>query len=332
MKAFFLFPGQGAQYPGMAIDLLAAGKEVKSLFNMASDIMGKDMADLLANSEPEFLKRTDISQPAITLANLAAAAYLEEKGIQPCGCAGFSLGEYAALATAGVISLEDCFFLINQRGLAMQAAIDNIQARSKTNASANEANDPADAESTAPGMAAIIGLPPEQVENLIIEWKKKGLNDLYAANLNSLKQVVVSGSAAALKEAEKLFREAGAKRCIRLQVAGPFHSALMKEAADAFAPFLEKIKFNDPTIPVFSNVTGKQINSGEEAKTLALRQIVESVRWTDEEAAIAGQKPEMLLEAGPGRVLQGLWKDTGNEIPCSAAGAVDDIEQLAKLC
>ena len=194
----------------------------------------------------------------------------------------------------------------------MQAAIDRIQAGS----------------STPPGMAAVVGLTPEQVEVLITEWKKGGLTDLYAANINSPKQVVVSGSAAALAEAEKRFPEAGARRFIRLQVAGPYHSPFMKEAAEAFAPVLEKIRFNNPEIPLFSNVTGKRIQSGEEAKALALRQIVEPVRWTDEEKELAGLLPQTLLETGPGKVLQGLWKDTGSEIPCLAAGTAEDIDKL----
>ena len=311
MKTVFLFPGQGAQAPGMAIDLLETGKDIKALFSMASDIIGKDMADMLANSSQETLKQTDIAQPAITLANLAAAAYLEEKGIKPAAVAGFSLGEYAALAVSGIISMKDCFFLVNQRGKAMQAAIDKIAA-----------------DSAAPGMAAVIGLEPDKVESLIAEWKKQDLNGLYAANINSPKQTVVSGSAQALEAAEARFKDAGAKRFMRLQVAGPYHSPYMKEAADAFALDLDKIKFNEPAIPVFSNVTGKQIANGEEAKALALRQIVESVRWTDEEKTIAEFKPGRLLETGPGRVLQGLWKDSGSEIPCLAAGTVEDIGGL----
>jgi [acyl-carrier-protein] S-malonyltransferase len=317
-KVFFLFPGQGAQFSGMALDLLESGGEtVKKLFSLASQINGKDMADLLANADAETLKRTDISQPAINLANLAAAAYLEEKGIKPAGCAGFSLGEYAALRVAGVITDEDCLSLVEKRGKAMQAAIDRIQGAGNS------------AQGTeVPGMAAVIGLAPEETEALIAEWKKGGLSELYAANINSPKQVVVSGSAAALEEAEKRFKEAGAKRFIRLQVAGPYHSPFMKEAAEAFAPALEKVSFKDPLIPIYSNVTGKQIKSGEEAKALALRQIVEAVRWTDEEAEIASGNFDCLLETGPGKVLQGLWKDTGSEVPCYGAGTAAGIDEL----
>jgi [acyl-carrier-protein] S-malonyltransferase len=215
-----------------------------------------------------------------------------------------------------VLSLEDCFRLTDARGKAMQAAIEHIKA---------------DAGGSAPGMAAIVGLSPEQVESLVAEWKNQGLKDLYAANINSPKQVVVSGSAAALDEAEKRFKDAGARRVIRLQVAGPFHSPFMKEAADAFASTLEKVTFNDPSVLLFSNVTGKQIQSGAEAKALALRQMVEGVRWTDEEAALAGLKPKALLEVGPGKVLQGLWKDTGSEAPCYTAGTAAEINEIRNV-
>jgi len=317
-KVFFLFPGQGAQYQGMGLDLLeqaqkTATEKVKRLFSLASEIMGKDMADLIGNSDAEILKRTDISQPAITLVNLAALACLDAAGIKPSGCAGFSLGEYSALAAAGVISEEDCLYLVNKRGIAMQAAIDRIPP-----------------SPSAPGMAAVIGLPPDRVESLIKEWTNTGLTELNAANFNSPKQVVVSGSAAALEEAEIRFKEAGARRFLRLQVAGPYHSPFMKEAAEEFSVYLDKTEFRAPQIKLFSNVSGKQILSGEEAKTLAHRHILQGVRWTDEEAAIAAAEPDLLLEAGPGKVLLGLWKDTGSVIPCYSAGTAEEINKLSE--
>jgi [acyl-carrier-protein] S-malonyltransferase len=178
-------------------------------------------------------------------------------------------------------------------------------------------------------MAAIVGLAPEQVEELIAKWSADGLKDLYAANINSPKQLVVSGTAAALTEAENRFKEAGAKRVIRLQVAGPFHSPLMADSAEAFAPVLDSITFRDPIIPIYSNVTGKIIPSGAEAKKLALEQITSPVRWVEEEAAIAVCGAEACLEVGPGKVLQGLWKDSaGSELPIYAAGTVEDISKI----
>ena len=319
-KIYFLFPGQGAQYPGMGIDLkelspeTGGNEKVKRLFSLASEIAERDMADLITNSSPEILKRTDISQPAITLVNMAAMACLEEIGIKPAGCAGFSLGEYSALAAAGVISEEDCLFLVTKRGIAMQAAIDRIPPGP-----------------SAPGMAAVMGLPQEKVEALIAEWRNDGLTELNAANFNSSRQTVVSGSAEALEEAEKRFKKAGARRFFRLQVAGPYHSPFMKTAAEEFDVYLNKVIFSDPEIPLFSNVSGRQIHSGAEAKSLARMHILEGVRWTSEEAAISLMEPEALIEAGPGKVLQGLWRDTGSEVPCYAAGTAEEIKSLREL-
>ena len=314
----FLFPGQGAQYQGMALDFLASGNEtVKIFFEQASQAYGKDAEALLRDSDADTLKRTDVSQPTVTLANLAAAAFLVEKGWLPKACAGFSLGEYAALVITGIIGSEDCFRLVKARGEAMQKNADRLREAAGGDAAA------------APGMAAIVGLAPDQVEALIAEWTKDGLKDLYAANINSPKQVVVSGTAAALTEAETRFKEAGAKRVIRLQVAGPFHSPLLADVTETFGPVLESVSFYDPTTPLYSNVTGKLVTSGAEAKKLALAQITNPVRWVNEEASIiASGGFEACLEVGPGKVLQGLWKDSGTEIPCYAAGTIEDINKL----
>jgi [acyl-carrier-protein] S-malonyltransferase len=143
---------------------------------------------------------------------------------------------------------------------------------------------------------------------------------------------VVSGTAAALAEAEGRFKEAGAKRFIRLPVAGPFHSPLIAGAAEKFRPVLEKTPFKDPVIPLYSNVTGKRVASGEEAKNLALAQITSPVRWTDEEKALNSEGGiTVALETGPGKVLQGLWKDSGSPLPCYPAGTLASIDALADI-
>jgi len=316
----YLFPGQGAQYTGMAMDLLESAA-VKTLFDTASEIFGKDVKELL-NSDADTLKRTDVSQPVITVANLAAAAYLGEQGYAPAACAGFSLGEYAALVCAGIINAADCFRIIKARGEAMQKASDKLRDASLQSSGGGD-------PSAAPGMAAVVGLEPSQVESLIKQWSGEGLKHLYAANINSPKQVVVSGTASALTDAEARFKEAGAKRVIRLQVAGPFHSPLMTDALDAFVPALEAVVFKDPSITIYSNVTGQKISSGAEAKKLAVQQVTCPVRWVDEEAAVAACGAEVCLEVGPGKVLQGLWKDSGSSLPVFAAGTADDIAKIA---
>ena len=329
MKFAYLFPGQGAQYSGMALDFLVSDA-VKSLFNTASEIFGKDVKEIL-NADAEVLKRSEVAQPAITVANLAAAAYLGEHGYSPAACAGFSLGEYAALVCAGIIDTKDCLRLVKVRGEAMQTAADRLREAALQNSNtAGEAL-------AAPGMAAVVGLAPAQVEELIAKWKEEAkaaasvtaaINDLYAANINSPKQLVISGTAAALTEAEKLFKDAGARRVIRLQVAGPFHSPLMVESLRTFLPELEKVTFRNPSIPIFSNVTGKAITCGAEAKELTIKHITNPVRWVEEESVIAASGIQACLEVGPGSVLQGLWKDVGSVIPVFAAGTVEDIDKL----
>ncbi|MDR2371346.1 MAG: ACP S-malonyltransferase [Treponema sp.] len=309
-KAAFLFPGQGAQYPQMALDFLEEGSGgAAELFDLASEITGRDMRAFLKNADRETLKRTDVSQPAITLANLAAAAFLAERGIKPAVCAGFSLGEYAALAAAGVITAGDSFRLVKARGEAMQKAADRL------------------ASQGAPGMAAVLGLDPETAESLIAEWKIPGL---YAANINSPRQIVVSGTAGALEEGGRRFKEAGARRYVRLEVAGPFHSPLVAEASEEFRPVLEAVPFGDPAVPLYSNVTGKRVRSGAEAKILALRQITGPVRWTEEEDAVAKEGIDAALETGPGKVLAGLWKEVQANIPCRPAGTAADIRTLTE--
>jgi [acyl-carrier-protein] S-malonyltransferase len=140
--------------------------------------------------------------------------------------------------------------------------------------------------------------------------------------------VVVSGTAAALTAAAEQFKAAGARRVLRLPVAGPFHSPLIADAAAAFSPVLEQVTFRDPVIPCYSNVSGKRVTTGAEVKQLALRQITEPVRWTAEEAEIAASGIEAALETGPGKVLRGLWKDSGITLPCYAAGTAADINAL----
>jgi [acyl-carrier-protein] S-malonyltransferase len=296
----------------MALDLFeAGGTEVKKLFTLASLVMGQDMKMLLEQADAQTLQRTDIAQVALTLANLAAAAFLREHGCVPQTVAGFSLGEYAALETAGVISSGDCFSLVKIRGKAMQDAVDS-----------RESED-------APGMAAVIGLSPEKVEALVAEWTGAGLTELYCANFNSPRQTVIAGTAEALRKAAERFKEAGARRFIPLKVAGPFHSPLIAQAAELFGPALEAVHFNDPLIPLYSNVSGKAVSSGNEAKALALQHITSPVRWTVEEQAITTAGTiDGVLETGPGTVLRGLWKESGSPLPCYAAGTVADSAAL----
>lgn len=304
-KYAFLFPGQGAQTPGMIKDLCDTHPEARKIVDSVTEITGVDMPKLLWETELEELSRSDNSQLAIATASIASMKALESEGITPSAAMGFSLGEFPALYAAGVLSFEDVIKVVRQRGLIMQATCEKIATENAGHA---------------PGMAAVLGLLPEQVSEVASKIK-----DAYAANLNSNKQTVVSGTDAALAELESAAKEAGARRVVRLKVAGPFHSPLMQEAADNFEKFLADVKFNDPKIPLFSNVTGKLATSGEEIKKNAVLHLTNPVRWTDEEAVLAKMMEEdsenqwSLIEPGVGEVLTGLWGKTefAEKYPCT---------------
>lgn len=313
----FMFPGQGAQYPGMGMDLFEADTDgamgVRRLFDAASALLGSDVRDLL-NSDAEILKRTDSSQVAITVASLAAVRALAARGITPSACAGFSLGEYPAFVAAGVLGEEDAIRLVIARGKIMQAVADELAASTA-------------AQEGSAGMAAVLGLAPDAVDAVIASLVADGTvasGTLFAANYNSPLQTVISGSGSALALAEAPFKAAGARRVIRLKVAGPFHSPFMAKAGTEFAGVLSTVAFADPKIPLYSNVTGTRVRSGAEAKACAVAHISSPVRWTMEERAIselviaaaagigAGGTPvPELVEVGPGKVLSGLWLDSG---------------------
>lgn len=312
-KFAFLFPGQGAQEPGMLKDICEAFPIARKILDKISEITGVDMPKLMWESDASVLSRSDNSQLAITAASVATMKVLEEKGVVPASAMGFSLGEFPALYAAGVLSFEDVIKVVQKRGQIMQAVCEQI-------ASENEGH--------APGMSAILGLPPEKVTEIA-----NTIDNVYAANLNSVKQTVISGTYDGLEAAEKAFAEAGARRCVRLAVAGPFHSPLMQKAADEFEKAIADVTFNDPKIPLFSNVTGKQVMSGEEAKKSAVLHLTNSVRWTDEEAVLGAMMTEdaanewKVIEVGPGRVLGGLWKQTeyGEKWVCDSVNTVDTV-------
>ena len=308
MKACYLFPGQGAQFPGMGKDLWEQSEQVKRLFELASDKTGIEMRKLIFEGSEEELKATDKTQVAITLINVAASSALKEKGISASGAAGFSLGEYSALYEAGVIKLEDLFPIVKARGDLMERASRNQ-----------------DSPSGNPGMAAVLGLTLEEVSEVL-----ETLEGVYLANYNSPVQVVVSGSFEGIQKCEAVFEEAGARRVVPLKVSGPFHSPLLEEARAGLEEVLADYDYSDPQIPVYANVTGERITSGEEAKRLCVQQVVSGVRWVDEEKSILADGYDRYLEVGPGTVLTGLWKYVSKEAKCNPAGSLEDINKIAE--
>lgn len=297
VKYIFAFPGQGAQTPGMMKNIFEKHPEGKAVLDEFSRIIGIDVPSLLWNSTEAELARSDNSQIAITAASLAGVQILKNSGIEPSAAAGFSLGEWSALCVSGVLSFEETAYAVKRRGEIMQAVCDEIALESSGNA---------------PGMAACIGLAPECVIKTV-----ENIKDVFAANMNSVRQTVLSGTKKGLEEASEALKNAGVKRVIPLKVAGPFHSPLMHKAAVQFEKVLDELHFNKPEIPVFSNVSGKQLTSAEEAKVNAIKHLTCPVLWTSEEKEIAelcrnSSDEYKFLEVGPGKVLNGLWRDSGN--------------------
>lgn len=316
MKIAFLYPGQGAQFPGMAHDLYEHSPAVRDLFAAASEAAGKDMAELIFHGSEEDLKQTDNTQIAITVANLAAREVLTEFGITSDLSAGFSLGEYASLVDAGVLETRDALRLVLHRGRIMETVSRRW-----------------DDEAERAGMAAAMGLDLPEIESIL---HRAGVDHAYPSLYNSPAQTVIGGTPQGLRSAADALKEGGVRRMRRLHVSGPFHTPLMEAAREEFAEHLRGITFSHPTHPVYSNVTGAEISDGEEARVLCLDQLVHTVRWTTEERTLLADGAELLLEVGPGSVLQGLWSAVGKtdvQWPVDrvrAAGTLEEIEAVAK--
>lgn len=292
----------------MGKDLWDASAGVKELFRNASKVTGLDLEELLFRGSAADLQATNRTQIAVTLVNVAVARVLAERGVAAHGYAGFSVGEYAALAAAGVIADEDLFRIVQARGELMEQA----------SRGADTAGGPA-------GMAAVIGLAPEVVA-AALEGAGEGV---YAANFSSPRQVVLAGTVEGLARAEEACSAAGARRFVRLRVSGPFHSPLIASARQRFAEVVADFAFHDPVTPVYANVTGARVTSGAEAQRLCVEQIVSSVRWVTEIQALVDAGYERFLETGPGSVLTGLLRGFDTDVRCIPVGTVEQVESVA---
>lgn len=287
-RTAFLFPGQGAQSVGMAGQLCNTLPAAKALFDEAADVLGYDLLAVCVNGPAERLNATDVSQPAIFVASLAALEQL--KGTQPdaprdvVATAGLSLGEYTALVFAGAMSFANGLKVVKARGEAMQAA----------------------AEATPSGMVAVIGLEVAEVESLVAEAKSAG--KLEVANYLCPGNTVVSGSLAAVDRVEQLCQEKGGIRATRLAVAGAFHTDIMKPADEKLAAALAGVELKAPAIPVWSNVDARPHTDPTEIRGLLVKQVLSPVRWEETMRGLLAEGVERFYEIGPGRVLAGLMK------------------------
>lgn len=301
MKKAVMFPGQGAQSVGMGKDLYDTIPECAALFDQANEVLGYDLKKIIFEGPAEALTQSDISQPAIFVVSMAAYTALKLKNPELVfdAAAGHSLGEWAALCVAGVVSFEDGLRVLKARGEFIQEAC-----------VANPG-----------GMLAVIGLNDDQVQTVADEA------GIYVANFNSPGQVVCSGLKAGIEKAAVLAKEAGAKRALPLKVAGAFHSPLMDPAAIKMAAFLEEIELCEPQIPVVSNVTGS-VHSASAIKARMVEQITSSVRWVDCLSTLRAAGFEMLMECGPGKVLSGLAKRCDRSFTLKNVGTVSDLDSI----
>ncbi len=284
----FLFPGQGAQFVGMARELTANLPAAKALFDEAAEVLGYDLLELCVNGPAERLNETDVSQPAIFVASLAALESVKATSPEVvagvAATAGLSLGEYTALVFAGAISFREALQVVKARGEAMQAA----------------------ALATPSGMIAVLGLEPSEVEVLVAEARPVGTIEI--ANLLCPGNTVVSGTLAALDAFEQICVAKGGLRMARLAVAGAFHTTLMKPADDKLAEALAKVTITAPRIPVLSNVDAKPHTDPAEIRTLLVRQVFSPVLWEATVRGLMASGVDKFYEIGPGRVLAGLLK------------------------
>jgi [acyl-carrier-protein] S-malonyltransferase len=301
MKKGFLFPGQGAQYVGMAKDLYDNSAEAKEMIKMADDALGVNLSYIMFSGPEEQLKQTEYTQPAIFLHSVVLASLV--RTLEANSAAGHSLGEYSALVSAGAMQFIDAIKLVRERGLAMQHA----------------------GEERKGTMAAVIGLESERVNQLCLEASVSGI--VQCANFNSPGQIVISGSVEGVRKGMELCKAGGAKMVKELVVSGAFHSPLMEPARERLARKLQDTPVYDAKYPVYANVTAECVLKENEIRRNLLDQLTSPVRWEETIVNMIRDGVEEFYEIGPGRVLQGLVKRINPDIKCFSIDKYSEAER-----
>lgn len=291
MKAY-VFPGQGSQFSGMGYDLYSQHPEAKKLFHQANEILGFDISQIMFEGSEEELKQTKVTQPAIFLHSTILAICLAHR-FKPDMVAGHSLGEFSALVANQTISFEDGLRLVSQRALAMQEACETISST----------------------MAAILGLEDEDIEKICAQIK----GVVVPANYNCPGQLVISGALDAVELACEKMLEAGAKRALVLPVGGAFHSPLMEPAREKLANAIASVSFHNPSCPIYQNVNAQATMDPAIIKQNLLLQLTAPVRWTQTMENMNKLGLAEVVEVGPGKVLQGLFKKINRDLLVSSA-------------
>ena len=291
MKAY-IFPGQGAQFTGMGLDLYTNSQMAHELFEKANEILGFRITDIMFEGTADQLKQTNVTQPAIFLHSVILAKVLGNS-FQPEMVAGHSLGEISALVAAGVLSFEDGLQLVSKRAEAMQKACEIMPST----------------------MAAVLGL-----EDQIVEEVCDAVDGVVvAANYNCPGQLVISGEVSAIETTCELLKEKGARRALVLPVGGAFHSPMMEPAREELAAAIKATKFNEPTYRVYQNVPAKAITTALEIKENLIKQLTAPVKWTQSIQSMIADGGTQFIEVGPGKVLQGLMRKIDRSVEATGA-------------
>ena len=301
-KIAFIFPGQGAQACGMGQDFYEQTETGKRIFDKATELMGFSMPQLCFE-ENDRLDITEYTQAAMVTASIAMMRVLEENGIKPDVAAGLSLGEYCALAAAGVMSDEDAIRTVRQRGILMQEAV----------------------PVGGGAMAAILALDAAAIEEVT-----GAMEGVWIANYNCPGQIVISGEKAAVEEACEKLKAAGAKRAVMLNVSGPFHSGMLADAGEKLGEVLSQVELHEPQIPYVANVTAQYVKSAAEVKELLTRQVSSSVRWQQSVEAMIADGVDTVIEIGPGKTLAGFMRKISRDVKTLNVEKLEDIGKVAE--
>lgn len=302
-KTAFIFPGQGAQYIGMGKDFYEQIPVSKEVFELASNVSGLDVA-ALCFEENDKINITEYTQIAMLAMEVAILKAIEERGYKPDVTAGLSLGEYGAITAAGVMSAEDVFKVVRKRGIYMQEAVPEGGA-----------------------MVAVLGLDTAVIEEVCA--KTEGVISI--ANYNCPGQIVITGESDAAERAVQALKEAGAKRCVPLNVSGPFHSCMLEDAGEKLGQVLNQATVCDIRIPYLSNVTADYVMDKEQVKPLLVRQVSSPVRWQQSVERMIADGVDIFVEIGPGKTLSGFMRKINKEVKTLNIEKVEDLEKLSVL-